>query len=573
MVQSARRPSSLITAPRRWLAAGAALVAHQVAAEWRGSPFHLMSLRGRRPDGLAAAPHDLRPADRARGESILGGRWTFAGESMTVGPGGDPWDRPNPSRTFAQLLQGMGWLGDLVAHGERGEREALRLLLDWRRVFGRWNAFAWSPGVLERRVFNLACHLKPICARASEAETALLAEALARQARHLLALRASETRAAERTVAAALAGLALGGGAGAALSGRALARLGPVLQRSVLPDGGHASRSPQAGLDLLLDLLALDDGLSQRGRAGPDELPRAIDRLAAALRLLTLPDGRLACFQGGEPGRPADIVAARNACDLEDPPARPAAWLSHAGYQRLNGRGLTVMVDAAPPAQGGMADAACAQPLAIEVLAGAERLITNCGWSPLANGSPAYRLTGAGSTSTIKDGSVGAPLIGVWAHARGARLIHDVHQVEREIQESPEAVWLDLAHDGWAPRFGLRCERALYLDLRQDELRGEDRVVAIPGAGERAPAVWMTVHFHLAPHVRASMARDGRSVLLQGKAAAGWWLRNDAGEVSIEGSVCFDGGEPLRSSQVILRSRLVAGAGGRIRWKLAPVAS
>ena len=35
--------------------------------------------------------------------------------------------------------------------------DALRLTLDWRRVFGRWNTFSWSGRRLDRRVFNLAC--------------------------------------------------------------------------------------------------------------------------------------------------------------------------------------------------------------------------------------------------------------------------------------------------------------------------------------------------------------------------------------------------------------------------------
>jgi hypothetical protein len=39
-------------------------------------------------------------------------------------------------------------------------RRALRLIDDWRRVFGKWNAFSWAPECLERRVFHLACAAK-----------------------------------------------------------------------------------------------------------------------------------------------------------------------------------------------------------------------------------------------------------------------------------------------------------------------------------------------------------------------------------------------------------------------------
>ena len=109
----------------------------------------------------------------------------------------------------------------------------------------------------------------------------------------------------------------------------------------------------------------------------------------------------------------------------------------------------------------------------------------------------------------------------------------------------------------------------LYLDHAADELRGEDRLVpngAAAGLGRIAP---LTVRFHLHPDVRASLARDGKSVLLQGPTTNGWWLRNDAADVSIEPSVHYENGQPRRSSQVVLRGQVPTAHGGRVRWKLA----
>src|ERR1700739_2860637 len=78
------------------------------------------------PDGLAAAPHDLRPADPEAGRRILAGAFVLGGETLTTGPRGDPWDRPSPSRRFAEALHGFGWVKDLTAHGDSGAWEALR---------------------------------------------------------------------------------------------------------------------------------------------------------------------------------------------------------------------------------------------------------------------------------------------------------------------------------------------------------------------------------------------------------------------------------------------------------------
>jgi uncharacterized heparinase superfamily protein len=77
------------------------------------------------------------------------------------------------------------------------------------------------------------------------------------------------------------------------------------------------------------------------------------------------------------------------------------------------------------------------------------------------------------------------------------------------------------------------------------------------------------IYFHLHPDVRASLARDQRSVLLKGPSEVGWWLRNDAGEVAVEPSVHFIDGQPRQATRVVMRGRLRADRGGRVRWKLS----
>jgi uncharacterized heparinase superfamily protein len=542
----------------------------QLRREWTGTPLHRWLLARPRPQGFAPAPRDRRPADPTNGQRLLSGEFIVGGERLEVGDREDLWDQPSPSRRFAVGLHRFGWVSDLAALGGDGAAEALRLTLAWRRIFGVWNLFAWAPEVLERRVFNLACHARAMCERASEAETSLIALDLARQARHLLSTIEGPERAAERATAACVAGAALAGRAGDRLIDRALARLVRALPLTVRPDGGHASRRPDATLELLFDLHTLDEALVKRGRATPDEVLRAMDRLAGALRFFTLADGALPSFHGGEEGRAAYVAAAR-AID-EDDPAR-AIPNARNGYHRLDGRTLQVVADSAPPAEGAWSVTACAQPLAIEVLAGTKRLIVNCGWSPDAAGPQALRIVDAASTASIGDAACGEPLSGFRAAALGPRLVDAHIEVEARRHEAEGAVWLELAHDGWARRFGLRHERRLYMDLAADELRGEDRFAPFGASGagisrERRFAPF-TSRFHLHPGVSALLARDRKSVLLRAEGEeTGWWLRNDAVEVMIEPSVHFEDGLPRRSQQIVLRGQVRMDVGARIRWKL-----
>jgi uncharacterized heparinase superfamily protein len=550
-------------------------VVRQARREWLATPFHRAFLGGGKASGFVVRPRDMRPADAETGRRILAGSFVLSGAALQAGPHGDPWDRPSPHRRFAVALHRFTWLRDLLAAGDEGAAEGLRLYLDWRRIFGRWNAFSWHPEVLERRVFNLACAAKALGEKASDAERALMARDLYRQAAHLFASIQGPERAAEHAAVAAIASAAISGDGGKPLHAKAMAALVKALPRTVEPDGGHASRSPQAALELLFDLQTLDDVLAQRGLAAPEEVTRSIDRLTGAVRFFTLADGALPAFQGGEELSRAYVAAARandEGAGEEDAARNPP--VSRNGYHRLDGSSLQVVADGAAPASGPFSVTACAQPLAIEVLAGGKRLITNCGWSPDASGPAALRLIDAASTATVGDQACGEPIGGLWAALLGPRLVGAHAPVQVERRESAEALWLETAHDGWLDRFRLQHRRRVYLDLAADELRGEDRfnpVGKAPADSDKTRRFLpITVCFHVHPDVRASLALDKKSVLLRADGKeAGWWLRNDAAEVAIETSVHFHEGQPRRAQRIVLHGQARMDVGARLRWKLA----
>lgn len=550
-----------------WLQAFGRLAARQGMIEGFGAPGYGLTLAFPKTEGFAAGARDFRPVDPAIGRAALGGRFVFAGAMMDAPRPADPWGRPSPNRAFAVELHRFAWLPHLMAAGEAGAKEALRLTLGWRDVFGRWSPFAWGRDVMPRRVYNLACAVRKMAAVATEEEAALLADLLARQARHLLRLPDDPAWAAEHNAAAAVAGAALDGKAGEKLMRRALPRLRRALERTVGQDGCHASRSPEATMELLLDVLTLDDALLQRGEAPPVELTRAIDRLTQALRLLTLGDGRLACFQGGEASNPARVAAARAHDDAE---GHVPSVLTEGRYQRLQGQLLQAIADGGAPARGPYAVTACAQPLAIEVVCGKDRLITNAGWSEREPERQGFRLTAAGSTLTLGETSVLEPLQGRLSKILGPRLEGPVFRVESRRHDADDAQWVELAHDGWVQRFGLTHERRLFVDVRADELRAEDQLAPAPGAHPRVLAAPWAARFHLYPGVQVSQARDKKSVLLRGPSGRGWWFRSDAAEVSVEPSVIFDNGLSRKTAQIVLRGVARTDATTRVRWKLAP---
>lgn len=557
-------PVSVGDALRLYPAAVGRTLARQAAAEWTGTPLHRAALARPRPIGEAAAPRDFRPADGIGGAAILAGAFDLTGTKLVVGPRGDPWDRASPSRRFAVALHRFDWLPGLLAQGDEGRREAARLVEAWRRQFGAWNAFSWAPEVLERRVYALACGLNAL-SQAAPTQAPALRESLSAQARALLPAARTAARPAERAVAAAVAGAALDFGPGADLLSRALKALLAALGRSVRPDGGHVSRAPSAGLELLLDLRTLQDALRQRGMALPPPIAESADRLASAVRFFVAPDGRLAAFQGGEASAPERVQAGL----LPWSAVEAAEDLPDSGYHRLRAGELTLLVDAAAAARGPAGAAAAAQPAAVEIWTATEPLVVGGGWSAEALAPPALRLSAAASTATVGGVSPGEPLVGRLARALGPRLRGAPRRVQAVLRREGRAQWLELSHDGWRRSHGVRHERRLFADAGGDELRGED--VAVLAPGPKAP-VELAVRFHLPRGVEASVARDGRSVLLRTSDGRGWRLRSDAAEHRVEASARVLDRRPHRTSQVVLKAVVRPSLGGRIRWKLSPAA-
>ena len=540
----AMAPHPLLDLARQLMAAAAAF-GRQLRREWRAGPVHQLAIGRPGTDGLAIRPRDLRPADAKAGARLLAGNFSFGGEQLAVGPAGDPWRRALPSRRFAVALHGFDWMRDLIAAGEGGAREALRLWLEWRAVFGGYNDFAWSGEALERRVFNLAAAAAALAPLVSEAEGALFVSGLARQARHLLGEPDGPDRAAARAAVAALVGAALSGRAGEGLRSLALPRLERLAPLAVLRDGVHASRSPERGLELLFDLLALDDALSQLGAPAPVEVSRAIDRLSAATRFFTLGDGRLPTFQGGEAGSRERIAAALALDAAEHPPPKSAPY---GGYHRLEGRGLQIIADAGEVAEPGGA-AACLQPGALSVVCEGRRLIDGSAWSGKAAAPTELRLPAGGSCLALGD----APPLAARAKA--------------ERQEGPDAVWLEFSHDGWRA-LGFDCTRRLFLDTAAGELRGEE--VLTPVGRPRNGSARYAIRFHLAADVAAQLSADGKSALLRpGGRGRGWRLRGDAAGLDLGPSIAFEAGE-ARAAQVLTMVGLATPTeGARIRWKLS----
>lgn len=525
--------------------------------------------------GLATTLPSLRPGDAERGGELLAGRFAHAGGRIAVENIADTWAGAPVSPAHDAWLHGFSWLQDLIAaDADTGPAVARALVDAWLEKHSHPDPRAWSAPIAARRTL---CWLAAAGALFDDADpdAGSRLRALVKHAAHLEASgrNAPEGRARfDRAIAMASAGACLIGRERLLEAG--LEACAAEAERQILPDGGHASRSPQAVAEILADLHALDEALLARGLDMPADLRRGVDRMAPMLRFFLKSDGGLAAFQGGGAGDRA-MLAAVSARD--EAQGRAFGFAPHSGYYRVEAGGDALIIDVGAPASGAYAGQSHASALAFEFSPAAGPLIVNCGWSAHQPERlrEAVRATAAHSTLTLADAS-SAPLCDSAKRepSHGAKPARQGVSARRSDEE--RGVWIEASHEGYRAAYGLVHRRRVFVAADGGDVRGEDTLFRpiddTPDAEERP--VGYAIRFHLHPSVKAALARDGRSVFLTLPDGEGWSFRTDCGPLSIERSIHLaEDGPPADARQIVVTgvarpSAAIDRPPNRARWAL-----
>ena len=529
----------------------------------RGSLLSRLFGSRRKPLKLIAVPRDHVAGDRARGDAILAGNFPFGSESLPLaqldfaGLGTDG--------MLAEQLQGFSWLRDLAASGARdkGSRIAEAIAGRWllahgTRIDDAWRADLWG----ERILFWTAYAPYVLSSRDAGYRSALL-NTLVRGARHCDSNADRVPPGLERITAwcGVVAASLLVQGAVPRVA-HAEAGLARAMAGAQFEDGGLNSRTPYEQM-LLVDRLGLLRAAYHAAKQSlPDGFEAAAAAALAALHGVTLGDGALSSWQGGNPGEAARLSAVIEGCGLRARPLRHArGW----GYQRLSALGTVIVVDAAPPPPPKMATAGCASTLAFEMSDGAQRLVINCGGAgPLpAALSPGLadglRTTAAHSTLVLDDTNSTAIL-------PDGQLGKGVADVTVDWSEDNDCSRLEAGHDGYVRSFGMLHKRSIMLGNDGKELRGADQLIP-KGRRKVRDAVPYAVRFHLAPGVEVTRTADGMGAILRAAGAPPWNFRCRGAMLTTEESIMIDGrGVPQPTTQLVILGE-VSNLGGEVGWQ------
>jgi uncharacterized heparinase superfamily protein len=529
----------------------------------RGSVFSRLMGSSKKPLRLTAVPRDHVEGDRVRGDALLAGRHIVGDEMVSLAD--LDFAALGTEGPLARSFQTFSWLRDLAAATgrERGAKVAETMAARWLVAHGTKVDDAWAPELWGERILWWTAYAPYVLSSRDQGYRSALLNTLARGARHLDSTADKAAPGLPRITAWAgvvTAALIIQGGLPRVARGEA--GLLRALAAAQFEDGGLMSRCPHEQATLVDRLGLLRAAYFAAKQAMPEGLESASAAALAALHGVTLGDGALSSWQGGNPGTPARLAALVEGCGLRARPLRNArGW----GYHRLSALGTVVVVDAAPPPPSKMAPTGAASTLAFEMSDGAQRLVINCGGpSPLPTDLTdeliqALRTTAAHSTLTLSDTNSTAIL-------DDGSLGKGVADVVIDRSEDNDSSRLTASHDGYVRGFGLLHERGLILGNDGKEVRGQDKLTP-KGRKKIKEDVPFALRFHLAPGVEAVRTADGMGAILRSPAAPPWNFRCRGAMLSVEESLAIGAhGQPVPATQLVVVGETSA-LGATIAWQ------
>lgn len=523
------------------------------------SRLHHLRINTGIPLKLIDSPKNPWPGKTGIGAQIMTNVFKHAGHKITTNDK-EPW--PNASSTpdgFYNWLYGFSWLGDLdeMADKRLAQEKAEVLLKQWVKKHKGWSARAWKPELIGERISSWILHSPLILSSSDLVYRSSVISCLVGQAKHLSYVVSTASPGLPRikaSVGLAISGLFIPD------SEERFKRGIKVLQKSldgfVLPDGGVASRNPRDGIETLKSLIVLMKALDGQNREIPSWLQITCDKLVPFLKALSHEDGGFAHFGGAFASDSHDL---KTASDLSGSKGRASKNLPFTGYQRLKKMRTLVLVNVSPPPEPALSQATAANPLAIEISDGKDRIVVGTGgtipgFGKMDEGATAAKahawVRNINAHSTVEVGNENPINITSGQVGRSEKL-----KVNFERQENDDGVWLEASHDGYEKKFNTLHTRRIFINKEGTDIRGED-TLARGAAGlarifaTKAPLP-VKVRFHLHPSISLSPNQTGSSIILRLQHGHGWIFQAKGGQIELEDSIYFDEEENIKNSSLI----------------------
>ncbi|TAE34346.1 MAG: hypothetical protein EAY65_02690 [Alphaproteobacteria bacterium] len=492
-----------------------------------------------------------------RGRKIIKREFTFCGETVEMA-GRIQWNVAEISVDWHREFFSFGWLQDVVAiHSEKIASSFAREFINGFTLItphDNLHPSAWEPEVAGERLAHWLYYRAFVLRGGSRTFFVRYERALLRHIQMLYQLGCATPEALSPN---ALKGLLAAATALPSLLGllQPLLRwLEMLIQRDILPDGGHISLSPHHHVQFLRTLIEMKEMLETISIAF-EPLDQAIARMGAFLRMIIHGDGKLGLFQQNLMDDPTLIAQCLQQAGIDTTSTLPKAHMAESsGYARIHGAHQSLLLARILPSTQQDVPAGVGS---IEYSVAKERLIVNCGTYVGTSSSwiHAMQQPSAFSALSSTDDALDKHTPD---NASQTLKSHDSHTTLQLL--------LPLAH-------GVTHERQLDVYHHERMMRGKDMLHWSQAEHLATNGLDVAVRFHLHPDVRCQPRKE-HGILLTLVSGQEWLFTTSAATfLHVEESV-FLGvqGKPQKTLQLCIAWRATEERSG-ISWELRHVAA
>jgi len=198
--------------------------------------------------------------------------------------------------------------------------------------------------------------------------------------------------------------------------------------------------------------------------------------------------------------------------------------------------------------------------LSIEISAGKEKIITNCGGTESSGKNPAYlKYSAAHSTIILNNTNITE----IKENESNKMFPKEVFFETKDIDDK---LVLSGTHNGYLKKYKKICKRQLYINKKKNIFKGEDIIISSKSKIEKTI---YHIRFHLMPGISTTITENKKNVILKTIKNNIWMFRSN-NEILIEKSIYVNNDIALESSQIVIAG-ITSLLKNKIQWSLEQI--
>ena len=230
------------------------------------------------------------------------------------------------------------------------------------------------------------------------------------------------------------------------------------------------------------------------------------------------------------------------------------------GIVVIKDKDKTLFFDVVQPTKFGFNKELSASSLALEISAGGEKIITNCGATERSGKNSGYlKYSAAHSTIIINNTNISEIKEGEINKTFPKQVIFDK-------KESDNETFLYGTHNGYLKNYRKICKRELIFNKKKNKFAGEDTIIA---ARSKIEKVVFHIRFHLMPGLSTTLTKNMKNIIIKTKKNSIWMFKSD-NNILVEKSIYVKNDIAIETSQIVI-SGTTSTIKNKIKWSLEKI--